>query len=72
MIELADAKTEDPSGSPSLKITYTYAEDDSTDTVEFYPAADSRCVATLNGRAEGHSRQADVTRTVNALNELIK
>ena len=72
MIELADAKTENPSGSPSLKITYTYAEDDSTDTVEFYPAADSRCVATLNGRAEGHSRQADVTRTVNALNELIK
>lgn len=72
LIELSDAKTGNPSGSPSLKITYTYADDGSTDTVEFYPAADSKCLAVLNGRAEGHSRQSDITRTVNALNELIK
>ena len=72
MIELADAKLQNPSGNPSLKITYTYAEDGSTDTVEFYTAAESKCVAALNGRTEGHSRQADITRTVNALNELVK
>ena len=72
LIELADAKVQNPSGSPALKITYTYAEDGSTDTVEFYPSADSKYTAVLNGRAEGHSRQADITRTVNALNELVK
>ena len=72
LIELADAKTGDPSGSPALKITYTYADDGSTDTVEFYPSGDSKCLAVLNGRAEGHSRQSDITRTVNALNELVK
>lgn len=71
MIELADAKTENPSGSPELKISYTYAGDNTTDTVEFYPSSDGRYLAVLNGRAEGHSRQSDITRLVNSLNELL-
>lgn len=71
MIELADSKTENPSGSPELKISYTYSEDNTTDTVEFYPSSDGRYLAVLNGRAEGHSRQSDITRLVNSLNELL-
>ena len=71
LIELADAKTEEPSGTPELTITYTYADDGSYDTLEFYPSSDNRCLAVLNGRAEGHSRQSDITRFVNSLNELL-
>lgn len=71
LIELADAKTETPSGSPEMKITYTYSDDNSTDTLEFYPSADSRYLAVLNGRAEGHSRKSDITRVVGALNDIL-
>ena len=71
LIELADAKTETPSGNFEMKITYTYSDDSSTDTLEFYPSADSRYLAVLNGRAEGHSRKSDITRVVGALNDIL-
>lgn len=71
MIELADAQTENPSGSAELKIVYTYASDNTTDTLEFYPASDNRYLAVLNGRAEGHVRKADITRVQNGINEIV-
>ncbi len=71
LIELADAGTGSFSGEPEFKITYTYAEDGSTDMIEFYPSDNNRYLAVLNGRVEGHARKSDITRVQNDINELV-
>lgn len=68
LIELADAKEENPGGSAELRVVYTY-EDGDSDTVEFYAAGDSKYVAVVNGKIMGHARKSDVTRALDSLSQ---
>ena len=69
MIALADSNEESTSGSPALTLHYTF-DDDTSDTVEFYAAGDSKYVVTVNGDIMGHARKSDVTRVLEDLEKV--
>ena len=71
MIALADAEKASAGGTPELTIVYTF-DDDTSDTLEFYAAGDSKYVAAVNGTVMGHARKSDITRVTEDLAKIGK
>lgn len=71
LIELADAKSDSTGSNAVAVIKYTYAEDNSTDTVKFYDSTD-RYAAELNGEIIGHVHKAAVDNLAAYAEELVK
>ncbi len=57
LLEAADAK---PSGTPDLKLEYTYFDKSGTDTASFYKTGDRLYTAVVNGAVYGIVTQDDV------------
>lgn len=71
LIELADGKSDSTGSNAVTVIKYTYAEDNSTDTVKFYDSGD-RYAAELNGQVIGHVHKAAVDNLAASAVELTK
>ena len=71
MIALADAKTDNSSGSDVLRVRYTFA-DGSSDSVSFVDAGGDLYVVVVNGEMAGHSHKADVSRAVSGIAEVLE
>ena len=69
MIALADNTEANAGGSPELTLHYTF-DDDTSDTVEFYAAGDSKYVVAVNGDITGHARKSDITRVLEDLEKV--
>lgn len=70
LVELADTDTENVSGTPVFSVSYTYSDDNSTDTVKYYETSNNRYVAEVNGRVVGHAHKAGVNKLINEVAEL--
>ncbi len=55
MVQLMEETSEEPQGTPEVKVTYEYYEDTgkSADVIEFYAQSDRRYLVTLNGVVHG-------------------
>ena len=69
MIALADNTEANAGGSAELTLHYTF-DDDTSDTVEFYAAGDSKYVVAVNGDITGHARKSDITRVLEDLEKV--
>ena len=70
LVELADVKTENVSGKPIFSATYTYADDNSTDTVKYYDTGSDRYVAVVNDKVIGHAHKAGVNKLISEIEKL--
>jgi hypothetical protein len=59
-LETLEGATQKPSGSPTYRVTYSYFDKGSTDTVEFYKSSDRRYTAVVNGEIFGTIVSTDV------------
>ncbi len=72
LIELANTTKGSKSGSAAVSIEYTYASDNSTDTVNFYATSDGRYLAELNGSVVGQVHKSPVDKISTELAEVIE
>lgn len=59
-VELLEASSAKPSGSPVYTLEYRYFDKSGTDTVQFYSAGDRRYLAVVNGQTVGIVTSSDV------------
>ncbi len=70
LVELADINIENVSGNPIFSVTYTFADDNTTDTVKYYDTGSDRYVAVLNDKVIGHAHKAGVNKLINEVEKL--
>ena len=70
LIELADINTEKVSGNPIFSATYTFADDNTTETVKYYDTGSDRYVAVVNDKVIGHAHKAGVNKVINEVEKL--
>ncbi len=66
-LEDANAK---PSGTPAYRVTYSYFDKNSTDTIEFYRSSDRRYTAVVNGEVFGTVVSSEVDKVLDKYEQL--
>lgn len=66
-LELLEDTGAKPSGTPAFTVKYSYFDKASTDTLEFYQAADRRYLAVVNGAPYGNVVSTDVDAVISQL-----
>ena len=67
LVELADINNEKVSGKPVFSVSYTFEEDNTTETVKYYDTGSDRYVAVLNDKVIGHAHKAGVNKLINEI-----
>lgn len=58
------------SGTPTLKVVYSFFESDETRVVEFYPVGENRYAATVDGMYNGLVRRSDIDKLLELVPQL--
>lgn len=72
LVELADIESESVSGKPIFSAKYTFSEDNTSETVEYYNTGSNRYVAVVNGKVVGHAHKAGVNKLISEVEALAK